>query len=77
VLKLENMDPENKEKTGSNEGIGQVPKEFGQVIDTLHSKQKIPSLRTYQGDMAEFIKEKNESVFSIAAKEKKRKEKNN
>ncbi|MEK7635463.1 MAG: hypothetical protein AAB446_03475 [Patescibacteria group bacterium] len=57
------MDPEDKDS-----------KKFGQVVDTLHSKQKLSSLRTYQGDMAEFIKEKNESVLSIAAKEKKRKE---
>lgn len=57
------MDPEDKDS-----------KKFGQVVDTLHSKQKLSSLRTYQGDMAEFIKEKNESVFSIAVKEKNRKE---
>jgi hypothetical protein len=49
--------------------------EFGKVIDALHSKQKLPSLRTYQGDMAEFIKNKNESVVSIAIKEKEGKEK--
>jgi hypothetical protein len=49
-------------------------KDFGKVIDVLHNKSKLSSLRTYQGDMAEFIKEKNESVFSIASKEKNRKE---
>lgn len=38
--------------------------------DILHKDGKISSLRTYQGDMAEFIKEKNESVTSIALKEK-------
>ena len=59
------MDPKSKEDN---------PKEFGKVIDTLHNKAKLPSLRTYQGDMAEFIKEKNESVISIAVKEKERKE---
>jgi hypothetical protein len=48
--------------------------DFGKVIDTLHGKQKLPSLRTYQGDMAEFIKDRNESVVSIALKEKKAKE---
>ena len=68
------MDPENKEETSLDDEIGQVPKDFGKVIDTLHSKAKLPSLRTYQGDMAEFIKEKNESVISIAVKEKERKE---
>jgi len=47
---------------------------FGKVIDTLHSKQKLSSLRTYQGDMAEFIKEKNQSTISIALKEKERNE---
>ncbi len=59
------MDSENKEDNS---------KDFGKVIDILHSKQKLPSLRTYQGDMAEFIKEKNESVISIAVKEKEEKE---
>ena len=48
--------------------------EFGKVIDALHNKAKLSSLRTYQGDMAEFIKSKNESVISIAVKEKERKE---
>lgn len=50
------------------------PKDFGRVIDVLHSKKKLPSLRTYQGDMAQFIREKNESVITIAVKEKERKE---
>ena len=58
------MDSENKDKSN----------EFGRVIDALHSKQKLPSLRTYQGDMAEFIKSKNESVISIAVKEKEKKQ---
>jgi hypothetical protein len=47
---------------------------FGKVIDILHSKQKLPSLRTYQGDMAQFIKDKNESVLTVTLKEKKRRE---
>lgn len=38
--------------------------------EILHEDGKLSSLRTYQGDMAEFIKEKNESVTSIALKEK-------
>lgn len=65
---------EKNEDISSGEKTGQAPKDFGNVIDALHSKQKLPSLRTYQGDMAEFIKEKNESVISIAVKEKERKE---
>ena len=61
-----NVDPDNKpEKTSSK---------FGRVIKALHNKAKLPSLRTYQGDMAKFIKEKNESVISIAIKEKVKKE---
>lgn len=56
------MDPEEK---------NEAHKDFGKVVDALHTKQKLPSLRTYQGDMAEFIKEKNESVVSIALKERK------
>lgn len=54
--------------------IGDAPNDFGRVIDALHSKQRLPSLRTYQGDMAEFIKSKNESVISIAVKEKEKKQ---
>lgn len=56
------MDPEKKED----------PNEFGKVIDALHNKNKLSSLRTYQGDVAEFMKEKNESVISVVVKEKKR-----
>lgn len=44
------------------------------LVKTLHNKAHLSSLRTYQGDMAEFIKEKNESVISIAVKEKEKKE---
>ena len=42
--------------------------------ETLHKKSALSSLRTYQGDMAKFIKDKNESVISVAIKEKERKE---
>ncbi|MFA6269722.1 MAG: hypothetical protein WC657_00745 [Candidatus Paceibacterota bacterium] len=58
------MDPEENKEDNS--------KEFGKVIDALHNKSKLSSLRTYQGDMAEFIKSKNESVISVAVKEKER-----
>lgn len=63
----------NEEKEENKNG--EVPKEFGNVIDALHQKRKLSSLRTYQGDVAEFIKEKNESTISIALKEKEREEK--
>ncbi|MEK7642743.1 MAG: hypothetical protein AAB392_03025 [Patescibacteria group bacterium] len=42
--------------------------------DLLHNKQRLQSLRTYQGDTAEAIKNLNESVASIAIKEKERQE---
>ena len=62
-----------------NEEKNEIKKEsneskFGKVIDALHSKQKLSSLRTYQGDVAEFMKEKNQSTVSVAVKEKERKE---
>jgi hypothetical protein len=57
------MENEEKNKAESN---------FGKVVDALHNKSKLSSLRTYQGDTALFIKSKNESVISIAAKEKMR-----
>lgn len=68
------MNPEEKKETQIDDGAEQEANEFGKVIDALHSKQKLSSLRTYHGDMAEFIKEKNESTISIALKEKERKE---
>lgn len=61
------MDTEENKKEGDSK--------IGGIIDALHNKAKLPSLRSYQGDMAEFIKEKNESVISVAVKEKKREEK--
>lgn len=51
------------------------PGDFGKVIDALHSRQKLPSLRSYQGDMAEFIKNKDQSVASIVLKEKEKERK--
>lgn len=48
--------------------------DFGKVVDALHNKNKLSALRTYQGDMAEFIKEKNVSVISAAVKEQERKQ---
>ncbi len=60
------MNPEEKNGNGT--------KDFGKVVDALHNKSKLSALRSYQGDMAEFIKEKNESVISIAVKEKERKQ---
>jgi len=65
---------ENKGNTRPNDKAEETSSKFGRVIDVLHSKSKLPSLRTYQGDMAEFIKKKDESVISIAIKEKERKE---
>lgn len=63
-------------KTETNKKNDKNHKEdFGKVIDALHDKKKLQSLRTYQGDVAEFIKEKDQSVASIVLKEKERKEK--
>ena len=63
------MDQKNQNNKIKNDG-----EDFGKVVDALHKKQKLPPLRTYQGDMAEFIKEKNESVISVNIKEKVREE---
>ena len=60
---------------GDEENKKETTEDFGHVIDALHNKSKLSSLRTYQGDMAEFIKEKNESVISVVVKEKVREEK--
>lgn len=58
-------DEETKNKTSE---------EIGKLGKILHNKSKLHSLRSYQGDVAEFIKEKNESVISIAIKEKEKEE---
>ncbi len=42
--------------------------------DLLHKDRPLQSLRTYQGDVAEAIKSQNESVATIAIKEKVKKE---
>ncbi len=72
------MNPEeNKsaENTSQSEVDGRGnSKDFGKVIDALHNKSKLASLRTYQGDMAEFIKSKDESIISVVVKEKERKQ---
>lgn len=44
------------------------------LVETLHNKQKLPSLRTYQGDVASAVKDKDESLTSIFFKERKKRE---
>lgn len=56
------MNEENNPNTSENKE--------GNIVGALHKASPLPTLRTYQGDVAEFIKEKNESVTSIAVKEK-------
>jgi hypothetical protein len=57
-----------------NKDSPKTTEEFGKVIDTLHTKSKLSTLRTYQGDVAEFIKDKNKSTLSIALEEKHKQE---
>src|SRR3989344_4980873 len=57
---LENLD-ENNANTG-------LPKKED-LVDSLHNKS-LPSLRTYQGDVATFIKNKDQSLSQIALKNK-------
>jgi hypothetical protein len=64
------MDDENQDI----ENIPEDPSHRERLVKELHNKGKLPSLRTYQGDMAKYINEKNESVISIALKEKERRE---
>jgi hypothetical protein len=47
------------------------------LVESLHRDGPIPNLRTYQGDVAEFIKNKDQSLATIALKEheKRRQEK--
>lgn len=53
--------------------IGTVKKE--DLVNALHKDSPLPQLRTYQGDIAKFIKEKDQSAVTIALKEKEEKEK--
>lgn len=69
------MDNQDQEKEGGTENSTGIPNDFGSVVETLHHKSKLPALRSYQGDVSEFMKEKNESVISVALQEKKREEK--
>jgi uncharacterized protein (UPF0333 family) len=65
-MAISNGEGESKiENSGSNKE---------KLAEYLHNKSPLSSLRTYHGDMAEFIKEKNESVISIATKEKERRD---
>ncbi len=66
---------ENKKDIMPDDKSDDISSKYGRVIKALHNKTKLPSLRTYQGDMAEFIKNKDESVVSIVVKEKKKKQK--
>lgn len=56
------MNEENNPNTSENKESN--------IIGALHKTSPLPTLRTYQGDVADFIKEKNESVTSIAVKER-------
>lgn len=65
------MDEQNNNQE-PKEGKTGIPSDFGHVVETLHNKSKLPALRSYQGDVSQFIKDKNESVISVAVKEKER-----
>src|SRR5687767_11616807 len=56
---------QNKQNTDASSDVAR---------DLLHNKSKLQSLRTYQGDVANIIKSQNESITSIAIKEKVRDE---
>jgi hypothetical protein len=43
------------------------------LIETLHKDGPLPNLRTYHGDIAEFIKSKDQSLSDIALKEHEKK----
>jgi hypothetical protein len=45
------------------------------LADTLHKRELVPRLRTYQGDVAEFIQSKDQSLTDVVLKEHEKKEK--
>jgi len=67
------MEGEENNISDNIQGDKKVPGDFGKVVEELHNKTPLPTLRTYQGDTAEFIKSKNESVISINTKEREKK----
>lgn len=46
-----------------------------ELADALHKKSALPALKSYQGDIAQFIQEKNKSFIDISLQEKEKKEK--
>jgi hypothetical protein len=51
------------------------PKEQENLVNTLHKKEGLSSLRTYQGDMATFIQSKDQSLADLALKNREGKDK--
>ena len=64
------MNPEENKTDGKDTKID--TKE--ELVDALHNKGKLQSLRTYQGDVANFIHDKDKSVAEIAIENKEKKE---
>ncbi|GEM_PF-4927587 len=57
------MEPQNNPQNKEN------------LVESLHNKDKLQSLRTYQGDVASFIQSKDQSLSDLALKNREEKEK--
>ena len=61
-------------------GVGLPPKVMSheekkeELVKSLHKNELLPNLRTYHGDIAEFIKSKDQSLTSITLKEQQKKQ---
>ena len=66
------MPPENLETGAAPE---KKPENKEELAEALHNKSPLHQLRTYQGDIAEFIQSKDRSIADIALQNKEKKEK--
>ncbi|MEK7117783.1 MAG: hypothetical protein AAB861_03350 [Patescibacteria group bacterium] len=83
IENLDSIKPQNLGRNVEPLGVGLPPEvqsheqKKEDLADILHKDEPLPHLRTYHGDIAEFIKSKDQSLADIALKqnEKKREEK--
>lgn len=67
--------PPIKNKDQENNPEKNIPENKEELTKSLHNKNLLPSLRTYQGDVASFIQSKDQSVADLAIKQRRGQEK--
>lgn len=75
----QNLNAQGLGKNVESVGVGMPPElpsyqeNKEKLVETLHKGGPLPNLRTYHGDIAEFIKSKDQSLSDIALKEQEKK----